>query len=331
MKSRVAARLGWAFLVVWATLTLAFLVNHVLPADPARMVAGAQARPQEVEKIRQQLHLGEPLIVQYGIFLRRLVHPTGASAGAPGHETCAGPAAVHLDLGKSYQQRRPVVAILGERLPRTLLLAFAAILVQVILGISLGVLAAARRGTAVDGLAVGISLVGTSAPTFMLGLFLQLVFAKGLKILPLDGYGATAIDHLVSVVLPALTLGIFGAALYTRLTRDEMLGALSQDYVRTARAKGLGRAGVLRHAFRNALVPIVTVIGLDVGTLVGGAAVTETLFRWPGLGSIAVTSLLDRDGPLLMGTVLVTAVGVVIASIGVDVAYLILDPRVRRR
>ena len=321
-------RLSHGLAVLFATVTLAFLVNDVLPTDPARMVAGAQARPAEVEKVRRDLALDRPVPVRYALFLRRLVHVS--FAGAPeSHATCGTLGPLHLDLGKSYQQRRPVTTILAERLPRTLFLAVSALLVQSLLGVALGVYAAKNKRTSKDRLTVGGSLVATSAPTFMTGLLLQIVFAKGLGLLPLDGYGATAPEHLLSVVLPALTLGLYGAALYTRLTRDEMLSALSQDYVRTARAKGLDSFGVTRHALRNVLVPLVTVLGLDLGALVSGAAVTETLFRWPGLGSLAVSALLDRDGPVLMGTVLVTCTGVVLSNIFVDLAVSHLDPRTR--
>ena len=326
---KVGKRLLYGLAVLFATVTLAFLVNDVLPSDPARMVAGAQARPAEVEKVRRELALDRPVPVRYALFLRRLVHVSLGGASRD-HATCGTLGPLHLDLGKSYQQRRPVVKILAERLPRTLFLAVSAVMVQAALGIALGVYAAKNRRTAKDRITVGGSLVATSAPTFITGLVLQLVFARALGVLPLDGFGATPGEHLVSVVLPALTLGLYGAALYTRLTRDEMLSALSQDYIRTARAKGLGDLGVVRHALRNVAVPLVTVVGLDLGALVSGAAVTETLFRWPGLGSLAVSALLDRDGPVLMGTVLVTCTGVVLSNMLVDLAVAWLDPRTRR-
>jgi peptide/nickel transport system permease protein len=160
---------------------------------------------------------------------------------------------------------------------------------------------------------------------------LQYVLAHRLRLLPLDGFGQDVGEHALSVVLPALTLGVFGAAYYTRIVRDEMIGILKQDYVRTARAKGLGDgAVVVKHALRNALVPLVTVLGLDLGALVGGAIVTETLFRWPGIGALAVSALLDRDGPLVVGTVIVTSTAVVLSNVAVDLCYTALDPRVRR-
>ncbi|HQY62994.1 MAG: ABC transporter permease [Myxococcales bacterium] len=331
LAATAARRAAHGFAVLFATATLAFLVNDVLPSDPARMVAGAQARPAEVAKIRAELGLERPMPVRFGAYLRRLVHLGPLDRGRDArHATCGAMGPVHVDLGRSYQQRRPVVAILGERLPRTLLLALTAVTLQSLLGVALGVYAARHKRTLRDRATVSASLLATSAPTFMSGLGLQLLFAKTLHLLPLDGFGATPLEHLVSVILPASTLALFGAALYTRLTRDEMILALSHDYVRTARAKGLGELGVLRHALRNVLVPLVTVVGLDLGALVGGAAVTETLFRWPGLGSLAVSALLDRDGPVLMGTVLVTSAGVVLATMFVDLSVHFLDPRARR-
>ena len=331
MMARIARRLVWAVLVIWATVTLAFVVSHALPSDPARMVAGPQARPQDIARIRKELGLDQSMYVQYARFMGRLFHVARAAEPAKDHATCAalvGP--LHLDLGKSAQQRRPVVTILAERLPRTVFLALAAAFVQVLLGVTAGVIAASRKRTAVDHLAVSGSLLGTSAPTFVIGLSFQWLFAHRLGLLPLDGWGDTALDHARSVILPALTLGVFGAAYYTRIVRDEMIGQLGQDYVRTARAKGLSRSAVVvRHALRNALMPVVTIIGVDVGTLVGGAIVTETIFRWPGIGSLAVTAMLDRDGPVIMGCVLVTSVAVVVSTMAVDALYTALDPRVR--
>lgn len=307
---RLLRRLAWSVFVVWATITVAFVVNNALPADPARMIAGQQAPPAAVARIRKELGLDRPLYVQYGLFLNKVVH---------------------LDLGKSYQQRRPVTTILAERAPRTFLLAFGAAFVQAAIGVTAGVIAAANKRRTADRVAVGASLLGVSAPTFVIGLFLQWLFAVKLRLFPIDGYGETTLDHLASLVLPAVTLGIFGAAYYTRIVRDEMIGELAQDYVRTARAKGLSqRSVVVRHALRNVLVPIVTIFGLEVGTLIGGAIVTESVFRWPGIGSLSVDALLDRDGPLIMGCVIITSGVVVLSTLFVDIAYVILDPRLRR-
>jgi peptide/nickel transport system permease protein len=190
---------------------------------------------------------------------------------------------------------------------------------------------ARRRGSVWDQLLVGATLLGVSAPTFLLGLVLQYLLAYRLGWLPYDGYGLTASDHLRSLVLPALTLGIFGAALYARLIREEMSSMLGADFVRTARAKGASELRVLVvHVLRNALVPIVTLLVLDLGTLLGGAVVTERLFRWPGMGQMAIDALVNRDGPVVFGTVLFSALAIVLASLLLDLVHVLLDPRLRR-
>ena len=328
------SRLAWAIFVVWSVVTIAFFVEAVLPSDPARMVAGAQARPVDVDRIRKQLGLDAPITTRYAIYVRRLVHlaPAGEARAAKEHQGCMAVGPVHLDLGRSYDQRRPVATILSERLPRTVGLAFAAMVVQLAIGIFSGVLAALRKGTRLDTGVVAVSLVGVSAPTFILGIFLQFLFGHKLRWLPLDGFGRTMPEHLKSIVLPALTLGIFGASYYTRLVRDEMIVLMKTDYVRTARAKGASFVrAVFAHALRNALVPIATVVALDLGALVGGAIVTETLFRWPGLGALSVTALVNRDGPVVMGIVIVTSCAIVLANLVADGIYVWLDPRVRQR
>ncbi|HVH47558.1 MAG TPA: ABC transporter permease, partial [Labilithrix sp.] len=299
MMRRLARRFGWAVVVVWSTVTLAFLVESALPSDPARMIAGQQAPAAAVAKIRKDLGLDRPLYVQYGRFLRRLLHvgPSSFSTKDPAHGTCGNLGFVHVDLGRSYQQRRPVTTILAERAPRTLLLALTAAVVQALLGVTAGVIAAVKKRRLADRVAVSVSLLGISAPTFLIGLMLQWIFAVKLRWFPIDGYGETTAEHAASLVLPALTLGVFGAAYYTRMVRDEMIGELAHDYVRTARAKGLSSSAIIvRHALRNSLMPIVTMFGLEVGTLVGGAIVTESVFRWPGIGSLSVDAMLDRDG-----------------------------------
>ena len=329
---KVVTRVGSALFVIWAVVSVTFVVNNILPSDPARMVAGPQARPADVARIHDQLGLGRPLVIQYGAFLARLVHvgPRNPGAGDPRHGTCGTVGSFHVDLGKSYQQRRAVVDILAERLPRTALLAVAAVLVQAILGIGSGVLGARFHGRPIDRVVIASSLVGVSAPTFILALGLQYVLARRLRLLPSDGFGHTPLEHLSSLVLPALTLGIFGAAYYTRIVRDDMVGILGQDFVRTARAKGAGEARVLFvHALRNALLPIVTMLGLDLGSLIGGAVVTETVFRWPGIGALSVTALLDRDGPVIVGTVIVTSTAIVLGNLVADLLYGTLDPRAR--
>jgi peptide/nickel transport system permease protein len=329
---RVARKLGWALLVIWAVVSLTFVINTVLPSDPARMVAGPQARPADVARIREQLGLSRPIPVQYAAFLTRLVHfgPRAPAADDKAHATCGTLGFLHVDLGKSYQLRRPVIDLLVERLPRTLMLALGAVLVQALLGIGSGVLAARFKGRAPDKLFLAVSVVGVSAPTFIIGLGLQYVLARRLRLLPIDGFGHTPAEHLWGLCLPALTLGIYGAAYFTRIVRDDLIGVLGLDFIRTARAKGASEARVLvHHALRNALLPVVTMLGMELGALVGGAVVTETLFRWPGIGAMSVTALLDRDGPVIVGTVLVTSTAIVLANVVVDLLYGVLDPRTR--
>lgn len=333
MIRRALGRVAWAVAVVFAVITLAFALSEVVPGDPARMVAGPQARPQEVARVRAQLGLDRPVLTRYRIFLGKLVHlgPALATPPPPEHATCAAFGPVHVDLGRSFVHRRPVVAILGERLPRSAMLAGAAVLFQTLVGVVLGTIAAARRRSAWDLGIVLATLIGASAPSFLVGLALQYLFAQRLGLFPLDGFGKTTAEQLVALVLPAATLGLFGAAYATRLVRDEVASLLTLDHVRTARAKGASRTGALvRHALRNALAPVLTLAGLDFGTLIGGAVVVETLFRWPGIGSVSVNAMLDRDGPLVLGTVLVTSIAVVSANLLVDLAYPLLDPRTRR-
>ena len=271
----VARRVTWALLVVFVVITATFVLNRAIPSDPARMVAGPQARPADVANIRRQLGLDRSIAEQYGIFLGRLVHfgpREFVPKKTPEHATCGHVRGLHLDLGRSYQQRRPVVAIIADRLPRTVILALAAVTLSVVLGVASGLLAALRRNTWLDTATVSLALIGISAPTFILGVALQWLLAYQLRLLPLNGAGEGFVDGLRHLALPALTLGIFGAAYYTRLVRGEMVELLKADYVRTARAKGVGELRVVVvHTLRNALVPIVTVIGLELGGLLGGS------------------------------------------------------------
>ena len=343
MIRRVVRRLLSAVAIVWAVVSIAFVLNNVLPGDPARMIVGQQATEATVKTVRAQLGLDQPLATQYALYMRRLVHlgPQTIDPSNKTHATCSALIplyrrggrwmGIHLDLGKSSSKGKPVLALIAERLPRTLALGLFALLIQLAVGVTVGIVAAQKRQTAVDHAAIAATLLGISAPTFLLGIGLQYVFAFKLRLLPSDGFGVTLSDHARSIVLPALTLGIFGAAYYARLTRDEMIGILKQDYVRTARAKGLSEVRVVvKHALRNALMPLVTVFGLEAGALVGGAIVTEQIFRWPGLGQLSVDALLNRDGPVVVGMVIVTSTAIVLSSIAVDLCYAALDPRVRR-
>lgn len=333
MIAYLLRRLGWSLFIVWSVVTATFFIYNVLPEDPARVIAGPQARPEDVARLRAQLGLDRPITTRYARFLSGLVRFDRAEAQAdPDADSAWWVGPVGLDLGVSYFRRRPVVEVIGEALPPTLLVAVLAIAIEVSLGAFAGVLAAMRRHTVFDWGTVTLTLLGISAPTFLTGLLLQHFLARQLSLFPLDGYGATPAEKVHAAILPALTLGLYGAAHYTRLVRDEMIGLLKQDYIRTARAKGAPEWRVVyRHALRNALVPLVTVMGLSMGTLVGGAIVTEQIFRWPGLGKLSVSAMVERDGPVIMGVVILFSSVVVFSNLLVDLSYALLDPRVRRR
>jgi peptide/nickel transport system permease protein len=335
MMVAAARRLAWMAAVAWLAISVAFALNELLPGDPARMVAGLQARPADVVRIREQLGLDRPPLVRYVRFWERLVHlgPRPIHPADSSHATCAlvvplGTRAVHVDLGKSFQMGQPVVDIVAARFPRTFALAVASVLIELLVGLSIGTVAALRRGSWVDRCLVSASLIGVSAPTFLVAIALQYVLARQLRWLPVDGFGDTLAEHARCLVLPAMTLGLYGAAFYTRLVRDEMTVFLQRDWIRTARAKGLPSWRVVTvHALRNAAVPVLTAAGLDLGALLGGAIVTETVFRWPGLGALSVRATLDRDGPVLCACVVVAALAVVVVNVLVDLAYPWLDPR----
>lgn len=331
---RALRRLAWALVVILGVTTVSFVVAQMIPGDPARMMVGPQASSQDVAHIRRLYGLDQPLRVQYVRYWSRLVHlgPTQVDPRRDAvHRSCAVVGAhVHFDLGYSFFYRKPVLALLAAKVPRSVELGFAAVAFQVVIGMGLGLLSAARRGTVWDDAAIGVTLISISAPSFLLGLVLQYVLAYRLGLLPLDGYGATLGEHLRCLVLPALTLGIFGSAIYARLLREELFGILRQDFVRTARAKGASEMRVLLvHGLRNALMPVATMVALELGTLAGGAVVTEKLFRWPGVGQMAVEAVLNRDAPVIFGTVLVTSTAVVVSTLLVDAAYALLDPRLR--
>jgi peptide/nickel transport system permease protein len=327
-----ARRLGWAVVMVVGVASVCFVVARVLPGDPVRMLVGPQAPQADTERAREIYGLHRPLWVQYGRFWRHLVHRPAAGDEADAHAGCAAVVGSwHVDLGFSWRYGKPVVTLIADKAPVSIRLALAALAMQALLGLGVGVMAARRRGSLADRAAVGAMVAAVSAPTFALGLLLQYLLAYKLHWLPIDGYGKTAAEQLESMVLPALTLGIFGAALYARLTREEVAQALAQDYARAARARGASEWRVLVvHALRNAVLPIATLMALDLGALVGGAVVTEKLFRWPGMGAMTVDALVNRDGPVILGTVLFSSFAIVIASLGVDLLAWLLDPRLRR-
>jgi ABC-type dipeptide/oligopeptide/nickel transport system permease component len=288
---------------LWLVLTLVFLMIHIVPGDPVEQMLGEGAAPGEIMQLRHALGLDQPLLKQYGRYLWELAHG---------------------DLGQSYKFQAPVRRIIFERYPATLGLAFLALVVCATIAIPAGMLAAYRRGHGADR-AVGLfTLFGLAIPNFALGPVLILVFSIELGWLPVSGRGGPAY-----YVLPAATLGAALAAILTRMVRGSMIEELSSDYVRTARAKGLSMSAVLfRHAFRNALIPITTILGLQFGTLLAGTIVTETIFSWPGIGRLTVQAISSRDYPLLQGCILVIALSYVVVNLLTDVLYSVIDPRV---
>jgi ABC-type dipeptide/oligopeptide/nickel transport system permease component len=289
---------------LWLVLTLVFLMIHIVPGDPVEQMLGEGAAPGELAQLRHSLGLDLSLPAQYGRYLWQLGHG---------------------DLGQSLKFQAPVRRIIFERYPATLQLAFFALFVCAAIAVPAGVLAAHRRGNGVDR-AVGVfTLFGLAIPNFALGPLLILLFSIELGLLPVSGRAGPA-----SYILPAATLGAALAAILTRMVRGSMLEELSSDYVRTARAKGLSTGAVLfRHAFRNALIPIITILGLQFGTLLAGTIVTETIFSWPGIGRLTVQAISSRDYPLLQGCILVISVSYVVVNLLTDLLYSVIDPRVR--
>jgi len=300
----VSLRILLTLPALWLIVTLVFLLAHIIPGDPVQQMLGEGARAEDLQQLRHSLGLDRPVPAQYAHYLVGLLHG---------------------DLGESFRFQEPVARVVLSHYPATLELAVFGLLVCVAIGIPAGMLAAERRGTPIDH-AVGVfTLFGLSVPNFALGPVLILIFSVILGWLPVSGRGGPA--HLI---LPAITLGGALAAILTRMVRTSVIEELSSDYVRTARAKGLSESQVLfRHAFRNALIPIVTILGLQFGTLLAGTIVTETIFSWPGIGRLAVQAISARDYPLLQGCILLIAVSYVAVNFLTDVVSALVDPRVR--
>jgi len=297
-------RLALAIPTIVAAATLVFLLVHVVPGDPVDVMLGESAAPADRAALRQALGLDRPLVAQYGAFL------AGLATG---------------DLGRSVVSGEPVARLVAARIPATVELTLGALAVAIAIALPLGVLAAVRPGTWIDRAAVGFALLGAAMPSFWLGPLLIIAFAIELQILPVSGRGG-----LAHIVLPACTLGFGMAAILTRMTRASVLECVGEDYVRTARAKGVGRVRVLaRHALANALAPVVTILGLQFGALLAGTVITETIFAWPGVGRLTVEGIQARDYPVLQGCILAIAAGFVLASTLADIVNAALDPRTR--
>lgn len=283
-------------------LVLVVLVQ-LLPGDPARVIAGLRASEEEVQRIRQMMGLDQPVLVQYWRFIDHLLHG---------------------NMGVSARTGDSVVSEIMARLPFTLELAFLGTLIGVVAGIVLGVIAATHKDGWIDSLVSAVGVMGISMPVYWLGILLIMLFAVKLQVVPASGAGS-----LSSLILPSLTLGVFSMAIISRMTRSNMLDVLGRDYVRTVRAKGLvERVVVYKHALRNAFVPILTVIGLQFGTLLGGAVLTESVFSWPGIGRLLVDSISARDYPMVQGIVFTFAAMFIVVNIITDLLYTIVDPRV---
>jgi peptide/nickel transport system permease protein len=306
MQKFLLWRITQALLILWGVTVVTFILSFMIPADPVRMIAGRSATAQTVASIRQQLGLDQSLPVQYCRYLGRLLQG---------------------DLGRSYVQKTNVSELIVSRLPATLLLMAGAIFFELLLGLSAGLIAATQRGKITDQAVMLVSFVGVSAPQFVVGLILLYVFSYSLGWLPLGGYGT--VWHLL---LPALTLGFTGAGWYARMTRSSTIDVLRQDYIRTARAKGVGETGVvLVHAPRNAILPVIAMIGLDIGIFMSGAVVVESVFGWPGIGQLAWQAIQRIDIPIIMGVTLVAAIAIVMGNLLADIATSLIDPRVRLR
>jgi peptide/nickel transport system permease protein len=304
--THIARRLLYAVPVVWGVVTAVFILMAVVPGDPARLMAGQRGDPATIARIRHDLGLDLPITQQYVKYVKELLRG---------------------DLGMSYRSNERVVTAIKTRFAATMKLALWAMMISVVLGLTVGILSAAKQYSIFDYSAMFIAVLGVSAPIFWVGLLLLLVFAYGLGWVPGVGAGDGSWRYLI---LPAVTLGMRPAALLARLTRSCMLDVLNQDYARTARAKGVSeRMVVLKHALKNAMIPVITIIGTQVSDLLSGAVLTESIFAWPGIGRLAVEALVNRDFPMIRGTVIVLALTFLVANLLVDISYGFFDPRIR--
>ena len=304
MAAYVARRLFESAIILIGITLVTYALLYVVPADPVRQIAGRSATAETVESIREQLGLDLPFYQQYWRYLTSLLQG---------------------DLGRSYIQRSEVSELILARLPASLLLMAAAIFAELLMGLTMGIISAVRRNSATDQTLMVISFIGVSAPQFVVGILLLYVFAVQLGWFPIGGYGTAS--HLV---LPALTLGIMGAGWYSRMMRSSMLSVLGQDFVRTARAKGLSKLHVLmRHAVPNALLPIIAMIGIDIGIFMSGIVVVESVFGWPGIGQLAWQAIQRVDIPIIMAVTLVAAFFIVMGNLLADIIALFIDPRIK--
>ncbi|MGI9145933.1 MAG: ABC transporter permease [Chloroflexota bacterium] len=304
MTTYLARRVVQALIVIWGVSVIVFALVRLAPSDPVTLMLSETATPQQIAEARHQLGFDQPIFVQYGVFVQR---------------------ALRGDLGQSIYFKEPALGVVMQALPKTLLLGAVAFALSLAVAVPIGVLSALRRDTLWDYLGVGVALVGQATPPYWLGIVLILIFSVNLHVLPTSGsFGPQYI------ILPAVTLAAVLMPIVTRLVRSGMLDVLHEDYLRTARAKGLPeRSVILGHALRSMLIPLVTVLGLQLSALLGGAVVIEQVFGWPGVGQIAVNAISSRDYPIVQATVLVVSTAFVFVNLAVDALYAWLDPRIR--
>ena len=304
MRQYVIRRLLELIPVFLSVTAIVFLMLHLIPGDPAEILGGEEATIEDIQAIREQLGLDKPLFIQYLTYMKNIFKG---------------------DLGNSMRTRRPVLREIMDRYPNTLLLAACSVVVMIFLGITTGILSAIKQHSWLDNISMVVALFGVSMPVFWLGLMLMLFFSVHLGMFPTTGIGT--FKHLV---LPSLALGASATAVVARLTRSSMLEVIRQDYIRTARAKGLNEPTViLRHALKNALIPVVTIVFLRFGALLGGAVLTETVFAWPGIGWLMIDGIWARDYPVVQGCILMIAVSFVMINLITDLLYAFIDPRIR--
>ena len=304
MLKFIGKRLLMLIPVLIGVSLIVFTLMQLSPGDPAMIILGAQAAPEDIAILRESMGLNDPLIVQFFRFLLGMFT---------------------LDFGTSYKDGLPVLTKLLEALPYTAELTFCAVLLALIIGIPAGIISATKQYSIFDRIASVLALIGFSTPNFWLSIMLILVFSVNLKWLPVSGTGS-----ILHLVLPSIALGVQSAAVFTRMTRSSMLEVLNMDYIRTARAKGLSeRVVIVKHALKNALIPVITVVGLQIGLLFGGAILTETVFAWPGVGRLMIDSIRAKDTPVVQGGVIFTASIFVFINLLVDILYAYVDPRVK--
>ncbi|MCA9858106.1 MAG: ABC transporter permease [Thermomicrobiales bacterium] len=297
-------RLLQLLVTLWAISLVVFVMLRLAPGDPASIMMGEQASPEQVDALRRDMGLDEPILVQYVRYMENLLHG---------------------DFGRSVRSHRPALEVVAERIPATLQLMASGFLLALVVGLPIGILSAVKHGSMIDALARLLALLAQAIPGFWLGLMMIIVFSVKFGWLPVAGRGSIA--HLI---MPTITLSFYFLGLIIRITRSELLDVLNQDYMRTARAKGLAeRIVLIRHGLRNSMMPLITILGLELGTLLGGAVITETVFSWPGMGTLTVNSIYMHDYPIVQASVLLFGALFIVINAVVDILYFSIDPRLR--